>query len=71
VTRLPGLAELVEEGRTGWVVPAGDAAALASVLDREVSRSAAIRMRADVERARAAWSFDTYAEVVLRVARLR
>jgi glycosyltransferase involved in cell wall biosynthesis len=43
-TRLPGVAELMEEGRTGLLVPPGDRPALAAVLERLI-RSPGLRAR--------------------------
>jgi glycosyltransferase involved in cell wall biosynthesis len=41
-TRLPGIAELIEEGRTGLLVPPGDRPAVAAVLERLI-RSPGLR----------------------------
>lgn len=41
-TRLPGIAELIEDGRTGLLVPPGDQAELAAALDRLI-RSPGLR----------------------------
>jgi glycosyltransferase involved in cell wall biosynthesis len=64
-TFIAGIPELVEQGRTGWLVPAGDAEALARAL-AEVFDTAAGRLdemgRAGIARARARHHIDTEAE---------
>lgn len=63
-TFIAGIPELVEQGRTGWLVPAGDAeslaAALAQVLDTPPARLADMG-RAGIARARARHHIDTEA----------
>ncbi|HVZ32194.1 MAG TPA: glycosyltransferase, partial [Polyangiaceae bacterium] len=70
VSRLSGLFELVEEGRTGWIVPPGDPIALAKTLEHEVSQSVAFEMRPHIERAQVPWTFEHFAEVLLQAAEL-
>lgn len=66
VSQLPAFLELIEQGKTGWSFPVGDAQALARLLEQTVTREAAGAMSPHIERARAEWSFERFAEVVLR-----
>ena len=63
-TFIAGIPELVEQGRTGWLVPAGDAEALARAL-AEVLDTSAVRLdemgRAGIARARTRHHIDTEA----------
>jgi D-inositol-3-phosphate glycosyltransferase len=70
VSQLPGFLELVEEGRTGWSFPVGDAQALAQLLEQHVTRSAAAALTQRIEQVRRVWSFERFAEVVLRAGGL-
>jgi glycosyltransferase involved in cell wall biosynthesis len=62
---LPGFRQLVEEGRTGWLVPPGDATALSRLIDGELSREAALAMQPNVREARRRLSFDHFAATLL------
>jgi glycosyltransferase involved in cell wall biosynthesis len=68
VTRLPGLTEVVRNGRTGWVVAPEDPAATAALIDREVTRDRAVAMRPEIERLRAEMSWHSFCEALLRLA---
>jgi glycosyltransferase involved in cell wall biosynthesis len=58
-----GAAELVQEGKNGWVVPAGDAGALAErMLDAARSRDDLRRMRTACRRSAAACDWSVYRE---------
>jgi len=67
-SRLPGFAELVREGETGWLLPPGDAEAWADAIDRDLSAEAARAMSSGIQAARQRLSFDGFAELVLRLA---
>jgi glycosyltransferase involved in cell wall biosynthesis len=65
-----GAAELISEGRTGWVVPAGDAAALAArMLLCARDRAALRRMRPACREAAAALDWRAYRERLPRLLR--
>jgi glycosyltransferase involved in cell wall biosynthesis len=58
-----GAAALVQEGRNGWIVPAGDAGALAGRMLRAAgSREELGRMREDCRRSAAACGWSAYGE---------
>ena len=61
-----GLAEAVEDGRTGWLFPAGDAQALADVLRHRASRTAAGAMAGDLAALRDSLTWDRLAGAVLQ-----
>jgi D-inositol-3-phosphate glycosyltransferase len=65
VTDLPGLAEVVRPGETGWVAPKEDPAALAALLDAQVSPEAAAAMAPAIARAREEMSWSRFAERVI------
>jgi len=67
---LPGFRELVTDGENGWLVPAGDAGALAHTLQTRVSRAAAEAMGPAIAAARERLSFDHFADAVLGAAAL-
>lgn len=67
VTDLPGLSDVVRSGTTGWVVPCEDPAALARLLDTEVSAAAAERMRPAIAAARSAMSWDSFAAALVGI----
>jgi D-inositol-3-phosphate glycosyltransferase len=69
-SRLPGFAELVREGETGWLLPPGDAEAWADAIDRDLSAEAARAMSSGIQAARKRLSFDAFAEKVLRLGEL-
>jgi len=56
-----GLGEVVEDGRNGLLVPAGDAGALASALMRLGDPAFRDRLAVGAREAAAAWSWDSYA----------
>ena len=56
-----GLAEIVEDGRNGLLVPPGNAVALAAALGRIVDSALRERLAAGARAAAAAWSWDSYA----------
>lgn len=62
---VPGLSQAVEDGRTGWLFPAGDASALAHVLRTRVSREAAEAMRPALEATRHELSWQSFGDAVL------
>jgi glycosyltransferase involved in cell wall biosynthesis len=57
-TSLSGLPELVENGRTGWLVPPGDSALLADALCEVYAQPAEARRRAALGRQRVQQEFD-------------
>jgi glycosyltransferase involved in cell wall biosynthesis len=65
---LPGFRELIAERRTGWLVPPGDPAALARLIDEELSRETAIAMQQNVRDTRRRLSFDHFASTLLGAA---
>jgi glycosyltransferase involved in cell wall biosynthesis len=58
---LSGIPELVEDGRTGFLVPSGDAAALAEGLERLVGEPELRRRMGAAGRAKVAAEFDIHA----------
>jgi len=48
---IPGLAEAIDDGVTGWLFPSGDVAALAQLLRTKVSRAAAAAMQPAISQA--------------------
>ena len=62
---LPGFAEVITHGETGWLTPAGDVAALAATLARDVTRDRAARMQPAIAAARYQLSWARFAEVVV------
>jgi D-inositol-3-phosphate glycosyltransferase len=69
VSRLPGLTELVQHGKTGWVVPPEDPLALARALDGDISRQSAAAMGIHIADMRRSLSFERLAETVLEAGR--
>jgi D-inositol-3-phosphate glycosyltransferase len=65
---LPGFRELVMDGETGWLVPPGDAAALARAIDERISRAAAVAMAPSIAATRRRLSFEHFADAVLAAA---
>jgi glycosyltransferase involved in cell wall biosynthesis len=61
-----GLAEAVDDGRTGWLFPAGDAQALADVLRHRASRAAAQAMAGELAALRDSLTWRRLAEAVLQ-----
>lgn len=69
-TFIAGIPELVEDGRTGWLVPAGDAESLARALDQALDTPPdrlAEMGRAGIARARARHHIDTEAGRLLQL----
>jgi glycosyltransferase involved in cell wall biosynthesis len=66
-TPVTGIPELVEDGRTGLIVPEGDPAALAAAIRRLLEDRETARRLAEAGRARVERDFDLHANV----ARLR
>jgi glycogen synthase len=67
-TRVGGIPEVVEDGRTGLLVPPGDVPALASAIDRVLAEPDLAKRLADCAADRAvAWSWPTLARKVLDV----
>lgn len=62
---VPGLAEAIVDGRTGWLFPAGEVSALAEALRTRVSRAAAEAMRPEIEAARRDLSWESFGDAVL------
>jgi D-inositol-3-phosphate glycosyltransferase len=65
---LPGFREMIRDERDGWLVPAGDAVALARVIDDKLSSDAAAAMAPEVQAARQRLSFDHFAGALLQAA---
>lgn len=57
-TPVGSVPELVEDGQTGWLVPVGDAVALASALERVLDDPAAARAMGEAGRRRVETGFD-------------
>ncbi|WEK47615.1 MAG: glycosyltransferase family 4 protein [Candidatus Andeanibacterium colombiense] len=68
VSDLPGFAGLVDHGRTGWLFPVGDDAALAHLLRNTITREAALAMNANLEQTGDGNDWDKYANAVLALA---
>jgi glycosyltransferase involved in cell wall biosynthesis len=64
-SNLPGLAEVISDGSTGWLFSASDIAALAALLATRVSRQAAEAMHSALEMRRATNSWDRFADATL------
>lgn len=62
---LPGFRQLVDDRRTGWLVPPGDVSALCRVIDADLSREVALAMQPSVREARQRLSFDHFATTLL------
>ena len=57
-SRLSGIPELIEDGRNGWLIPAGDAGALADAIERVASDAALARAMAGRARRRVLDAFS-------------
>lgn len=68
-TRVGGLAEVVDEGASGHVVPAEDAAALAEAVLRFFARGGRAAYAEGVRRAAGRYSWETLAKAVLELGR--
>jgi len=64
VTDLPGLTAVVRDGQTGWIVPPGDAEALAAVVRERISSADFPAMAAHIEMLKKDLSWDGLAKVV-------
>jgi glycosyltransferase involved in cell wall biosynthesis len=62
-TRVGGIPELIEDGRTGWLVPERDPDALAATLVEAARDRAAVRARGDAARIRVGERFTSGATV--------
>jgi colanic acid/amylovoran biosynthesis glycosyltransferase len=62
-TALSGVPELVRDGDTGWLVPPGDARALADALEQVLADPAAARVRAEAGRALVEQEYDLHDNV--------
>ncbi|MEO1000415.1 MAG: glycosyltransferase [Pseudomonadota bacterium] len=60
-----GLAEAVSHGKDGWLFPAGDAGALARLIETELSREAIAAMAPALEARRVALGWPAFAEAAL------
>jgi glycosyltransferase involved in cell wall biosynthesis len=62
-SRLPGLEDMIEHGRTGWLAPASDARALTALMARAIQQPEALQAmgRAARRHAREAWSWELIA----------
>jgi glycosyltransferase involved in cell wall biosynthesis len=65
---LPGFRELIGDGRDGWLVPGGDASALARLIDERLSSESAAAMQPMVQAARQRLTFDHFAAALLQMA---
>lgn len=66
-TEAAGSSMLVEGGRNGWIVPAGDASALAATLERAIAQPSLVRsMRDAAQRSAADWQWSHYREALRR-----
>jgi glycosyltransferase involved in cell wall biosynthesis len=64
-----GLSQAVIDGKTGWLFPVDDVAALAELLRTRVSRPSAEAMHPAVERVRSELSWQRFADALLDPAR--
>jgi glycosyltransferase involved in cell wall biosynthesis len=64
-TNVTGIPELVEDGRTGWLVPAGDTEALANAIGRVLEDPRSARSLAQTARERVVRDFDLRRNVSL------
>lgn len=62
---VPGLAEAIEDGVTGWLFPAGDVSALAELIATRVSRAAAEAMQPAIASANAERSWERFGDAIL------
>jgi glycosyltransferase involved in cell wall biosynthesis len=67
-SRVGGLAEVVEEGVSGLLVPPGDAGALATALARLADRDLRVRLAAGARSCAARWTWDSYAAALTALA---
>ncbi len=62
VSDLPGLTEVVDDGETGWVTPAGSPKAIAELLNCEVTRETAAGMRSSIADVRREMNWNRFVE---------
>lgn len=67
-SRVGGLAEVVEDGASGVLVPPGDVASLARALERLLEPDERARLARGAERAAAHSSWDSYAATLVDLA---
>lgn len=70
-SRLSGIPELVEDGRTGFLVPPGDSTALAGALEQLCRDPALRRQMGDAGRARIVDGFDQHANAARLIKHFR
>lgn len=62
---VPGLSAAVIDGKTGWLFPAGDIAALAGLLNIKVSRASADAMRPTIEAVRSEFTWERFVDAII------
>lgn len=62
---VPGLAQAVIDGRTGWLFPAGDISAMARLLNTQASRKTADAMRPALDAVRKELTWSRFADAIL------
>jgi glycosyltransferase involved in cell wall biosynthesis len=67
-TRVGGLPEVVEDGRTGYLVPPGDAGALAAAIRRYFDEADPARFRQAIEAQREKYSWDRMVDTIEAIA---
>lgn len=65
VSDLPGLTDVVNEGKTGWVVPLNDPAAIGRLMDTEVTAEKASRMKENIDQACSNMTWSRFADHLL------
>lgn len=63
-----GLSQAVVDSRTGWLFPAGNVAALATLLETQVSRESAEALRPALDDARKELSWSRFADAILKTS---
>ena len=64
-SNVPGLAQAVTDGRTGWLFPAGDVSAMAWLLKTRASRQAADAMQPTLDEVRKELTWSRFADAIL------